>query len=147
MYFFQPHFLWIFLALELNCIIDFCRLLSCLHLFMIKTFLQNSTGISLNLIVGIHLVSCFIFFVVWNRIYYFIFTSWHPYLFLLTVGRKKLARRLLFERGANEDHEKSILSKLKQQFGGLFTSKMEGMVSWPRLLILNFLYVHIFCVN
>ncbi|KAK4568020.1 hypothetical protein RGQ29_003684 [Quercus rubra] len=43
--------------------------------------------------------------------------------------RKKLARRLLFDRGANEDHEKSILSKLKQQCGGLFTSKMEGMVT------------------
>nr|XP_023893118.1 cullin-1-like [Quercus suber]POE60060.1 cullin-1 [Quercus suber] len=43
--------------------------------------------------------------------------------------RKKLARRLLFDRGANEDHEKSILSKLKQLCGGLFTSKMEGMVT------------------
>ncbi|KAM4114799.1 hypothetical protein ACJW30_04G096900 [Castanea mollissima] len=43
--------------------------------------------------------------------------------------RKKLARRLLFDRGANEDHEKSILSKMKQQWGGLFTSKMEGMVT------------------
>ncbi|KAK9996245.1 hypothetical protein SO802_020931 [Lithocarpus litseifolius] len=43
--------------------------------------------------------------------------------------RKKLARRLLFDRGANEDHEKSILSKMKQQCGGLFTSKMEGMVT------------------
>ncbi|KAF1860702.1 hypothetical protein Lal_00000115 [Lupinus albus] len=42
--------------------------------------------------------------------------------------RKKLARRLLFDRSANEDHEKSILTKLKQQCGGQFTSKMEGMV-------------------
>ncbi|OIW06777.1 hypothetical protein TanjilG_11502 [Lupinus angustifolius] len=42
--------------------------------------------------------------------------------------RKKLARRLLFDRSANEDHEKNILTKLKQQCGGQFTSKMEGMV-------------------
>lgn len=43
--------------------------------------------------------------------------------------RKKLARRLLFDRSSNEDHEKSILTKLKQQCGGQFTSKMEGMVT------------------
>ena len=43
--------------------------------------------------------------------------------------RKKLARRLLFDRSANDDHERSILTKLKQQCGGQFTSKMEGMVS------------------
>ncbi|CAN6690524.1 unnamed protein product [Malus baccata var. baccata] len=30
---------------------------------------------------------------------------------------------------ANEDHERSILTKLKQQCGGQFTSKMEGMVT------------------
>ncbi|XP_044494153.1 cullin-1 isoform X2 [Mangifera indica] len=42
--------------------------------------------------------------------------------------RKKLARRLLFDRSANDDHERSILTKLKQQCGGQFTSKMEGMV-------------------
>ncbi|XP_061369357.1 cullin-1-like [Gastrolobium bilobum] len=43
--------------------------------------------------------------------------------------RKKLARRLLFDRSANDDHEKCILTKLKQQCGGQFTSKMEGMVT------------------
>ncbi|KAI3853624.1 hypothetical protein MKW98_025141 [Papaver atlanticum] len=43
--------------------------------------------------------------------------------------RKKLARRLLFGTSANDDHERSILSKLKQQCGGQFTSKMEGMVT------------------
>ncbi|XP_016432694.2 cullin-1 [Nicotiana tabacum] len=43
--------------------------------------------------------------------------------------RKKLSRRLLFDRSANEDHERLILSKLKQQCGGQFTSKMEGMVT------------------
>jgi len=43
--------------------------------------------------------------------------------------RKKLARRLLFDKSANEDHERSVLTKLKQQFGAQFTSKMEGMVT------------------
>lgn len=43
-------------------------------------------------------------------------------------SRKKLARRLLFDKSANDDHERSILTKLKQQCGGQFTSKMEGMV-------------------
>ncbi|TYI14706.1 hypothetical protein ES332_A08G138700v1 [Gossypium tomentosum] len=43
--------------------------------------------------------------------------------------RKKLARRLLFDRGTNDDQERSILSKLKQQFGAPLTSKMEGMVT------------------
>ncbi|WZZ84119.1 hypothetical protein YC2023_104691 [Brassica napus] len=42
--------------------------------------------------------------------------------------RKKLARRLLFGR-FSDDHERSILTKLKGQFGGQFTSKMEGMVT------------------
>ncbi|KAI9123095.1 hypothetical protein K1719_005984 [Acacia pycnantha] len=43
--------------------------------------------------------------------------------------RKKLARRLLFEKSANDDHERSILTKLKQQYGCQFTSKMEQMVT------------------
>ena len=47
----------------------------------------------------------------------------------ITFCRKKLARRLLFDKSANDDHERSILTKLKQQCGGQFTSKMEGMVS------------------
>lgn len=51
--------------------------------------------------------------------------------------RKKLARRLLFDRSANDDHERSILTKLKQQCGGQFTSKMEGMVRFPVFLILK----------
>ncbi|CAI5514224.1 unnamed protein product, partial [Closterium sp. Naga37s-1] len=42
---------------------------------------------------------------------------------------KKLARRLLFDKSANDNHERSILTKLKQQCGGHFTSKMEGMVT------------------
>ncbi|RVX22139.1 Cullin-1 [Vitis vinifera] len=44
-------------------------------------------------------------------------------------AEKKLARRLLFDKSANDDHERSILTKLKQQCGGQFTSKMEGMVT------------------
>ncbi|CAN6551396.1 unnamed protein product [Malus baccata var. baccata] len=43
--------------------------------------------------------------------------------------RKKLARRLLFDKSANDDHERCILTKLKQQCGGQFTSKMDGMVT------------------
>ncbi|GMY16841.1 cullin-1 [Fagus crenata] len=43
--------------------------------------------------------------------------------------RKKLAYRLLFDLGANKDHEKRILTKLKQQFGAQFTSRMERMVT------------------
>lgn len=47
---------------------------------------------------------------------------------LFDYYRKKLARRLLFDRIGSEDHEKFILTRLKQQCGGQFTSKMEGMV-------------------
>eukprot|EP00192_Tetraselmis_astigmatica_P006584 CAMPEP_0117662932 /NCGR_PEP_ID=MMETSP0804-20121206/8315_1 /TAXON_ID=1074897 /ORGANISM="Tetraselmis astigmatica, Strain CCMP880" /LENGTH=747 /DNA_ID=CAMNT_0005469861 /DNA_START=284 /DNA_END=2527 /DNA_ORIENTATION=+ len=47
--------------------------------------------------------------------------------------RKKLSRRLLFDKSASEDHERSILSKLKEQCGAQFTSKMEGMVKDLRL--------------
>ncbi|KAK9815921.1 hypothetical protein WJX72_012009 [[Myrmecia] bisecta] len=43
--------------------------------------------------------------------------------------RKKLSRRLLWERSASDDHERSILARLKQQCGAQFTSKMEGMVT------------------
>lgn len=50
--------------------------------------------------------------------------------FLVMACRKKLARRLLFDKSANDDHERCILTKLKQQCGGQFTSKMEGMVGY-----------------
>ncbi|KAK2631467.1 hypothetical protein EUGRSUZ_L02866 [Eucalyptus grandis] len=43
--------------------------------------------------------------------------------------RKKLARRLLFDKSANDVHVRSMLTKLKQQCGGQFTSKMEVMVT------------------
>ncbi|KAJ0229368.1 Cullin protein [Hirschfeldia incana] len=42
--------------------------------------------------------------------------------------RKKQARRLLFGK-FDDNHERNILSKLKGQFGGQFTSKMEGMLT------------------
>lgn len=42
--------------------------------------------------------------------------------------RKKLARRLLYSTSCGEDAEKAMLSRLKQQCGQQFTSKMEGMV-------------------
>ncbi|GAB2213720.1 hypothetical protein Droror1_Dr00018033 [Drosera rotundifolia] len=45
------------------------------------------------------------------------------------VPGKKLARRLLFGQSASEDHERSILSKLKQLCGGQFSSKMKRMVT------------------
>lgn len=52
------------------------------------------------------------------------------YIFFVIAIRKKLSRRLLFDRSASDDHERLILTKLKQQCGGQFTSKMEGMVSY-----------------
>jgi cullin 1 len=42
--------------------------------------------------------------------------------------RKRLSRRLLSAASASEDAEKAVLSRLKQQCGQQFTSKMEGMV-------------------
>lgn len=38
--------------------------------------------------------------------------------------RKKLARRLLQDRSSSDEHERSILSRLKQQCGAQFTSKV-----------------------
>ncbi|VFQ70077.1 unnamed protein product [Cuscuta campestris] len=43
--------------------------------------------------------------------------------------RRKLARRLLFDKRTNYEHQRSILTKLKGKYGYLFTSKMEGMLS------------------
>ncbi|KAJ8636452.1 hypothetical protein MRB53_010719 [Persea americana] len=43
--------------------------------------------------------------------------------------RKKLANRLLFDKSDNEDRVRSVLTKLKRQFGGWFTRKMERMVT------------------
>jgi cullin 1 len=38
--------------------------------------------------------------------------------------RKKLARRLLFDKSASDEHERLILTRLKQQCGAQFTSKV-----------------------
>jgi cullin 1 len=43
--------------------------------------------------------------------------------------RKRLARRLLQDRSASDEHERAVLARLKQQCGAQFTSKMEGMVN------------------
>ena len=61
--------------------------------------------------------------------YFFNFTV------LFTVGKdvfeafykKDLAKRLLVGKSASVDAEKSMLSKLKQECGAAFTSKLEGM--------------------
>lgn len=42
--------------------------------------------------------------------------------------RKRLARHLMMTTSASENAEKGVLSRLKQQCGQQFTSKMEGMV-------------------
>mmetsp|Transcript_23586 Transcript_23586/g.33795 ORF Transcript_23586/g.33795 Transcript_23586/m.33795 type:complete len:737 (+) Transcript_23586:90-2300(+) len=44
------------------------------------------------------------------------------------IYRNQLAKRLLNNRSASEDKEKSMISKLKMQCGTHFTSKMEGMM-------------------
>ena len=51
--------------------------------------------------------------------------------------RKKLARRLLQDRSASDDHERSIIARLKQQCGAQFTSKVN--------LPISFCLLHLFC--
>jgi cullin-4 len=41
--------------------------------------------------------------------------------------KKDLAKRLIVGKSASVDAEKSMLSKLKQECGGVFTLKLEGM--------------------
>ena len=41
--------------------------------------------------------------------------------------KTNLARRLLLQKSASDDAERSILSKLKQECGAAFTGKLEGM--------------------
>nr|CAG4643744.1 EOG090X01NX [Lepidurus arcticus] len=48
-------------------------------------------------------------------------------LFRFIHGKDDLAKRLLVGKSASVDAEKSMLSKLKQECGGGFTSKLEGM--------------------
>lgn len=64
--------------------------------------------------------------------------------------RKKLARRLLNDRSSSDEHERSILSRLKQQCGAQFTSKvcwllrhthcmppLPRVYDWVRLSVLH----------
>ncbi|GLJ38872.1 hypothetical protein SUGI_0792420 [Cryptomeria japonica] len=44
------------------------------------------------------------------------------------VYRRKLARRLLFDKSMKYEHESILVTKLKQYFGNQFTSKMERMI-------------------
>lgn len=55
--------------------------------------------------------------------------------------KKDLAKRLLVGKSASVDAEKSMLSKLKQECGAAFTSKLEGMFKDMELskeLLMNF---------
>lgn len=67
--------------------------------------------------------------------------------------KKDLAKRLLVGKSASVDAEKSMLSKLKQECGGAFTGKLEGMfkdmelskdimVQFKQVLII-FLFIHL----
>ncbi|KAI3737960.1 hypothetical protein L2E82_27978 [Cichorium intybus] len=52
--------------------------------------------------------------------------------------RKKLARRLLFDKSANDEHERSILTKLKQQCGGNNTNANPGIDFIVTVLTIGF---------
>ena len=39
--------------------------------------------------------------------------------------RKRLSRRLLQDKSASDDHERAVLTRLKQQCGAQFTSKVR----------------------
>lgn len=55
--------------------------------------------------------------------------------------KKDLAKRLLVNRSASVDAEKSMLSKLKQECGAAFTGKLEGMfkdIELSKDMMLNF---------
>ena len=43
--------------------------------------------------------------------------------------KKQLAKRLLLQRSASDDAERSMIAKLKLKCGAQFTSKLEGMVT------------------
>lgn len=45
------------------------------------------------------------------------------------IYRNQLAKRLLNQRSASDEHEKLMITKLKQRCGSQFTSKMEGMLN------------------
>eukprot|EP00613_Pedinella_sp_CCMP2098_P057863 CAMPEP_0171851480 /NCGR_PEP_ID=MMETSP0992-20121227/21049_1 /TAXON_ID=483369 /ORGANISM="non described non described, Strain CCMP2098" /LENGTH=612 /DNA_ID=CAMNT_0012471393 /DNA_START=116 /DNA_END=1951 /DNA_ORIENTATION=- len=45
------------------------------------------------------------------------------------IYRNQLAKRLLNKRSASDEHEKLMITKLKQRCGSQFTSKLEGMLN------------------
>lgn len=45
------------------------------------------------------------------------------------IYRNQLAKRLLTQRSASDDHERLMISKLKGRCGSQFTGKMEGMLN------------------
>jgi len=45
------------------------------------------------------------------------------------IYRNQLAKRLLNQRSASDDHERLMISKLKARCGSQFTGKMEGMLN------------------
>ena len=58
-----------------------------------------------------------------------------------------LAKRLLIGRSSSFDAEKSMLSKLKQECGSLFTTNLEGMfkdMAYSKEMMVQFKLVHYF---
>ena len=47
----------------------------------------------------------------------------------IDLYRNQLARRLLDEKSANEDSERSMIAKIKLCCGSQFTSRVEGMIT------------------
>ena len=45
--------------------------------------------------------------------------------------RKRLSRRLLQDKSASDDHERAVLTRLKQQCGAQFTSKVGPSAACP----------------
>ena len=45
------------------------------------------------------------------------------------IYRNQLAKRLLNQRSASDEHERMMIGKLKLKCGAQFTSKLEGMLN------------------
>ena len=48
--------------------------------------------------------------------------------------RKRLSRRLLNDKSASDDHERAVLTRLKQQCGAQFTSKVGAQPLLPQVV-------------
>ena len=117
--------------------------------FCLKLFVQEATEEELEKLLDRIMVLFRFIHGTYLRKYYVGLISkwWHPpiimsltvhallLLLLLSSGKdvfeafykKDLAKRLLVGKSASVDAEKSMLSKLKQECGAAFTSKLEGM--------------------